>query len=179
MSGSVAADRPVIDFLATLAERGTTDLDQLDSPGALAGWVRSAGLLDDPPAVADSDLGRARELRETLYRLLRSISVDGVPDPGALALINAAAVPPGPVLQLDADGRPHRTGDLRSALAGLARDGLDLVSGPDRERLSWCAGPRCTRAFIDRSRARNRRWCDMAGCGDRAKVAAYRQRQRS
>ncbi|MGH1526542.1 CGNR zinc finger domain-containing protein [Leifsonia sp. L25] len=33
-------------------------------------------------------------------------------------------------------------------------------------------GTDCTRPFLDVSRASNRRWCGMSGCGDRAKAAA-------
>ena len=107
-----------------------------------------------------------------------ALTAGSVPDRDTRDRINAAATRPGPVLRLDQDGQLHRTGDLPAVLGELARDALNLVDGPDRDRLTWCAGPRCTRAFIDRSRARNRRWCDMTECGDRAKVAAYRQRNR-
>lgn len=59
----------------------------------------------------------------------------------------------------------------------LAADELGLPDSPTWTRLTWCSSPRCTREFIDRSRERNRRRCDMTECGSRAKVAAYRQRQ--
>jgi predicted RNA-binding Zn ribbon-like protein len=47
-----------------------------------------------------------------------------------------------------------------------------------RALLRRCDDPKCTRLFIDRSRGGRRRWCDMKGCGDRAKAAAYRRRHR-
>jgi predicted RNA-binding Zn ribbon-like protein len=31
---------------------------------------------------------------------------------------------------------------------------------------------------VDTSRSGERRWCSMAGCGNKAKVAEFRQRQR-
>jgi predicted RNA-binding Zn ribbon-like protein len=41
-----------------------------------------------------------------------------------------------------------------------------------------CEGPVCTLLFLDRTRARARRWCSMAVCGNRAKQAAHRTRTR-
>lgn len=43
------------------------------------------------------------------------------------------------------------------------------------EMLSACDG--CGVPFIDRSRNHRRRWCKTGGCGNRAKVAAWRERQ--
>jgi predicted RNA-binding Zn ribbon-like protein len=39
-----------------------------------------------------------------------------------------------------------------------------------------CEGSACTILFLDRTKAHARRWCSMAICGNRAKVAAYRAR---
>ncbi|MES6429106.1 CGNR zinc finger domain-containing protein [Cutibacterium acnes] len=39
-----------------------------------------------------------------------------------------------------------------------------------------CEGPACTLMFADHTRARARRWCSMAVCGNRAKQAAHRSR---
>jgi predicted RNA-binding Zn ribbon-like protein len=81
------------------------------------------------------------------------------------------------VSSLSPDGEVRRTGDLDAALAVLATECIELFRGADRDLLSRCADPRCTRLFIDRSRGQRRRWCDMKGCGDRAKAGAYRQRR--
>ncbi len=50
-----------------------------------------------------------------------------------------------------------------------------LLEGPDLSRLKRCDG--CGRLFLDASRNRTRRWCDMQGCGNRAKVARHRARK--
>jgi predicted RNA-binding Zn ribbon-like protein len=73
---------------------------------------------------------------------------------------------------------------LVSEAAAASRRALAGVPGrqrrpPDGERLRRCDGARCTRLFVDRSRDGRRRWCEMKGCGDRAKAAAYRQRRRA
>ena len=93
-------------------------------------------------------------------------------------MVNDAAAGPAVTLRLSADGHVERIGTVPAALAHIARTGIDLIGGPDRARLRWCADATCTHPFLDRSRARRRRWCGMAGCGDRAKARAYRARHR-
>lgn len=51
-----------------------------------------------------------------------------------------------------------------------------LLTGPDRHRLKCCDG--CDRLFVDQSRNRSRRWCDMRDCGNRDKVRRFRTRAR-
>jgi len=41
-----------------------------------------------------------------------------------------------------------------------------------------CEHPECTLWFYDRTKAHRRRWCSMALCGNRAKVARFRQQQK-
>jgi len=172
------ADRPVLDFLATIAERGTTDEEKLQTGEDLARWAAQAGLTQDALTVTPGELAAAVELREAAYRLLGA-RIDGTPagEPDR-ARVNAAARRPAPVPQLGAEGALTRTGRLDAVLAALARDCLELAAGPDGELLRRCDDSACTRLFVDRSRGGRRRWCDMKGCGDRAKAAAYRQRRR-
>jgi predicted RNA-binding Zn ribbon-like protein len=54
----------------------------------------------------------------------------------------------------------------------------DLVSNEDFSCIRACEGPTCTLVFLDRTHGRARRWCSMASCGNRAKQAAHRQRER-
>jgi predicted RNA-binding Zn ribbon-like protein len=172
------ADRPVLDFLPTLAERGHADIEYLSTPRSLADWAVQAGIVERPPNVDEAGLRRAKDVREAMFRLVQAL-IDGT---GAATadreLVNAAACGPLPTLRLDADG-VHRTGDIDAILAVLARDCLELHDSDDRQALRWCADEHCTRPFVDRSRGSRRRWCGMRGCGDRAKAAAYRQRRRT
>ena len=173
------ADRPVLDFVATVAERRRTRNDQLRSPQDLTAWVAQSGLVDDPVPVDADGFGRAVALRESAFVLLEGL-IDGTgPDREALTVVHAAAAGPPLTLRVDERGRLHRQGDLDAVLTELARDCLGLFGSPDRQALHWCADAECTRPFVDRSRGQRRRWCGMKGCGDRAKAAAYRQRLRS
>lgn len=178
MSFEFLAGNLALDFVATVAERTTTHLERLQRGADLADWIVQARLLNSPPAVSQRDLVAAKQLREALFRLITALT-ERAPLPEAdRLLVNrfAAAVPP--ALSVTPEGRVRRGGEVASALAVLARAGIELFDHPDKHLVRWCADARCTRPFIDRSRGHRRRWCGMAGCGDRAKAAAYRQRQR-
>jgi predicted RNA-binding Zn ribbon-like protein len=41
-----------------------------------------------------------------------------------------------------------------------------------------CVGPGCTLWFVDRTKRHSRLFCSATACGNRAKVAAFRERQR-
>jgi len=172
------ADRPVLDLLSTIAERGTRDDEKLQSEQNLASWIEQSGIVDTAPPVTNQALERAKALREAMFRLVASLIEHQTPSATDRALVNAAAEASPPLLRLDDDGL-HRYGDVDAVLALFARDCLDLFDSPDRAALRWCADPNCTRPFIDRSRGQRRRWCGMKGCGDRAKAAAYRRRRRT
>ena len=173
------ADRPVLDFIATVAERGTTHLEKLRTAGDVARWVQQSGILHNPLHVTRAQLEQTTRLREAMFGLITAL-IDRTPtSPTDRDLVNHAATRPRPVSQLTATGQVRRTGDLDAVLAFLAADCIDLFDGPDRDLVSRCADPKCTRPFIDRSRGHRRRWCDMKGCGDRAKASAYRQRHRT
>ena len=53
----------------------------------------------------------------------------------------------------------------------------DLIRAQDLERLKRCDGEDCEAVFVDLSRNRSRRFCDLGNCANRAHVAAYRARK--
>lgn len=63
-------------------------------------------------------------------------------------------------------------------LAVLASAIADLVTQEDPTLLKSCAGDGCTLWFLDRTKAHRRVFCSPTACGNRAKVAAFRERQR-
>jgi predicted RNA-binding Zn ribbon-like protein len=66
-----------------------------------------------------------------------------------------------------------REGGLDWLLAAVARSGAEIIAEGARARLHLCANPHCGLFFYDNSRTRRRRWCSMAVCGNRSKVAAF------
>jgi predicted RNA-binding Zn ribbon-like protein len=53
-----------------------------------------------------------------------------------------------------------------------------LVTQEQASLIKQCAGSGCTLWFLDRTKAHRRRFCSATACGNRAKVAAFRERQR-
>ena len=66
--------------------------------------------------------------------------------------------------------------DPLRVLAPIARSLADLAALGRGAEIRKCAHPRCVLYFRDRSRTRRRRWCSMAVCGNRMKVAAHARR---
>ncbi|MGE9808175.1 CGNR zinc finger domain-containing protein [Janibacter sp. G1551] len=54
---------------------------------------------------------------------------------------------------------------------------IDLIRVDELDRLRVCAADDCANVVVDLSRNRSRRFCED-GCGNRANVAAYRERRR-
>lgn len=173
-SGRLALDLP-----ATLASRLKAEpRDLLATPEDLVRWLVAAGLVPDRAAGSEADLWAARELREVLYHLARAC-IHGEPfATHDLAVVNRWAAEPLPVPQLGADGLTWTGNGVRAALAAVAKDGVELFGGPLASRVRNCANKGCAILFVDTSRSGRRRWCSMSACGNKAKVGAFRQRQR-
>lgn len=65
------------------------------------------------------------------------------------------------------------------AMASVAESYLKARVGTDWLRVKACAAPECRYAYVDTSRNRSRRWCEMASCGNRAKNRIWRERHPS
>src|SRR5262249_4424739 len=67
---------------------------------------------------------------------------------------------------------------FESLLWPIARSVADLLTSEERLRVRQC-NSEDGRCFLDeRKKTQPRRWCDMAGCGNRAKARRYYQRTR-
>ena len=122
----------------------------------------------------------ARALREALRALLRA-NAGGDPDPAATVLVNGLAARAPLRLELDAAAKRHCTrpgarASTRPSPASWRRSTPRMVDGT-WARFKVCLDPGCEWAFYDRSRNRSSHWCDMAACGSRHKVRAYRARR--
>ncbi|MFJ6864071.1 CGNR zinc finger domain-containing protein [Streptomyces termitum] len=153
--------------------------ESLDDPEGLRDWARDSRLPDGLPPdlpVTGDDLAAARTLRDALWRLALA-RADGAPyDPGALAVLNAAAAAPPLAPALAPDGaRAWAPGATAGALLStVARDAVDLLTGPHADRVRVCGADDCSLLFADTSRPGARRWCSMARCGNRHKARAHR-----
>jgi predicted RNA-binding Zn ribbon-like protein len=165
--------------------------DALTTPEALHNWL----VIVDHRYAADAlghpgpdELAEAKLLRDSLRRLTAFFTDDSRPTAqsrvesvdAAVAAVNRVLAH-GPHAQLVLrDGRLHRdypapTSSARVALAELAHDSIDMLTGPTATKLRACHAPRCVRYFV-RSHPR-REWCSEA-CGNRARAARHYRRIR-
>ena len=70
-----------------------------------------------------------------------------------------------------------RESGLEWLLAAIARSAAELIVEGEAAPVKRCANPGCRLFFYDDSRTRQRRWCSMAVCGNRHKVAAFLRRR--
>jgi predicted RNA-binding Zn ribbon-like protein len=166
-----------LDFLATLGGPTGRRIERLATPSDLTGWIAEAGIPAAPRASLEL-LDDARELREAIRRVLDCARGGGRPSASDLKLVNEWARSPVVAPQIGRDFAHLSVGPdpVTGALAHIARESVELVTGPELARVRSCAG--CTLLFIDRSRPGTRRWCSMERCGNRNKTAHYRQNQR-
>jgi predicted RNA-binding Zn ribbon-like protein len=68
---------------------------------------------------------------------------------------------------------------LEWLLAAIARSGAELIAAGAESGVQRCSNNNCQLLFHDDSRTHRRRWCSMALCGNRNKVAAFARRQTS
>jgi predicted RNA-binding Zn ribbon-like protein len=173
--------RPCLDLVDTVGKRGVRDLERLPDGERLGQWLVEAGLATAPPIATEADVRRARELREAIYGLVRC-GLDGQrPRERDAAIVNQVANGTDlvPQLRIGDDGLSaawHGPTAVAAALSTIARDAIELLSGPLASRVKECANPGCTLVFLDDSQARRRRWCSMERCGNLAKIAKYRGR---
>jgi predicted RNA-binding Zn ribbon-like protein len=72
-----------------------------------------------------------------------------------------------------------RSQELEWLLTAIARSAAELIAEGPAAPIRKCANPACGLLFYDNSRTGKRRWCSMAVCGNRAKVAAHYRREKN
>ncbi len=136
---------------------------------------------DPRRAAAVYELGIA--LRESIWAVFSALASGESPRDADLALIGdaAAAGAARSRLVFDKDGvgwsLPSDSDDLERPLWEIARSAADLLTSGDHDRIKECASTTCEWVFLDRSRNRSRRWCDMSDCGNRAKARRFQAKK--
>ena len=185
-----------LEFANTLAWRGSVPTESLNGVGDLINWMAANRVLSERatgelgkwfeahPAEAAKVFDAAIELRETIYRLLRSVAAHSLPAREDLRRLNGALgeAAPRTILERGEHGFGWRV-EARPTVAGLLAPILwsaaDILVGPDSARVRQCANERCLWLFLDDSKNGSRRWCSMQACGNRAKAHRHYLRQKT
>jgi predicted RNA-binding Zn ribbon-like protein len=181
------ADHAALDFLNTAAMVDGELRDLIADDSAVLRWLERAGLSTPGAAkVCRRHPGRlascARGLRDAFRAGLLCRKEKRVADVTAL---NRLLGRKGAFSRIDwrkghLPRHVHlwRVASPEDLLAPLAQSMADLLVDADFALVRRCENPECVLWFYDRTKAHRRRWCSMAVCGNRMKVAAFRARQR-
>lgn len=195
MQPQFIGSHPAADFLNTAFEPQGQHVEIIGDGKALLEWLQTSGLLDAEQSARlsrklgvkgmDAAAAEVRKLREWARAwLMRWRSAPGRDYSAEIATLNKA------LTNLSVRHEVTRTKEglervaqfqietVEELLAVLASQLADLVTQEDPGLLKSCAGDGCTLWFLDRTKAHRRMFCSAAGCGNRAKVAAFRERQR-
>ena len=180
------ADNPALDFANTIVQPGG------DAAGAIRTWadvtafLKTAGKAEGPGTARNAHDGAAafqlaRKLRDDLRDILAALVSGRKIPPEALESINRVlALGAGyPMLVPGRKGWEltyvRRSESAAAALIPIAEAAATIVTSGGKAGIRECANPACVLFFQDRTG--RRRWCSMAVCGNRAKVAAFARRR--
>lgn len=173
--------RVALSFVGTVGDRGSGATERVGTPRAFAAWLVAAGLVTEAVTPSPAQLRRAFALREAIARAVRALVSGAVPSEPDIELINGVARRWAPRLSLDPRtltvAHASQT-PVETALGRIAVDAIGLLGDPgERSRLRACALDSCGAIFLTPAGRRERRWCSMERCGNRAKVTSFRTRR--
>ena len=187
------AGRLCLDFANTLDWHASEHpVEKLTTYADLVAWAHKIGLLgedlarrlndlaDAHPRIASATLEKARTLREAMYDIFVAVAHGGAPQQADIDTVNAALAE-----MLNRSRLVHGdTGfvwdwggsedDLDQMLWWVVQSATEVMTSDELLRVGQCADDRgCGWLFYDTSKNRTRRWCDMRGCGNRAKARRH------
>jgi predicted RNA-binding Zn ribbon-like protein len=167
--------------------RSYPDLVTFAVRSGLIGRGRAGELLAEAerrPEDAAAVLERARALRAAVDGVFTAVAVSRPPAEDDIAALNAFLEEGMRYRRLEPDARccgwSWSAGDepLAQMLWPIVNEAADLLVEGDLERVKACGNDTCGWLFVDLSRNRSRRWCDMKECGNRAKARRHYVRQK-
>ena len=182
-------------FINTLELEKGSLVDHLDAPIVALDWLITHDLMHREAMISLVDrveaepeygaklLSRIRKVRAAMRELVDASVEHRAPSFSALDEVNRALrthyvtilVPSSDGVHM---GHKHEGDPIDGALGRLTESVARYLGEGKTERLRICANETCHWAFFDSSRTAKRKWCDMTTCGNRAKAARHRERQK-
>ncbi len=192
-----SAGRLCLDFVNTRSARASgTPRERLKGYADLVSWGLQAQVLAEDEArlllVEDHQqaqeraqvLQRALAVREALYRLFAAVGRGELPAEADLAIFNAALAETQHYARIVVQngelvwGWVEKQGELDSMLWEVYRSAANMLTSNETSAVKFCAEHTCDWMFLDTSKNRSRRWCNMKSCGNRAKVRKHHERSK-
>jgi predicted RNA-binding Zn ribbon-like protein len=186
-----AGEHPAIDFANTLSDPHGQPEDLLRSWPDVVSWLSKAGLPKDPSLNLSVSRGvealkSVLKLRHAWKALLAQLIVGGKVSDEFLTSLNSLLKDDNFHDTVRRDSKngfqlvrsASKLHGEKLALAILARQIAGFLADANLNYLHRCANTTtCTLLFYDTTKNHRRRWCSVAACGNRHKVAAFRKRQ--
>ena len=169
--------------------------DRLADYSDLLAWGEAAGamlaerarylrpLAKHQPESATAVFERAIQLREAIYRIFSFLAANRNVALDDLAFLNKVLGKSMVHLRITSSFErfswdwSDTSEPLDQVLWPIVRSAAELLTSEDLARVRQCADDRgCGYLFLDMSRNRNRRWCSMETCGNRAKARRHYRR---
>ncbi|GLZ77595.1 hypothetical protein Afil01_24020 [Actinorhabdospora filicis] len=166
-----------LNLAATVADGyGPDPVERLWDASRLAEWLEHEVGVTYP--VDDDDLAHARGVRDALRNLALSAATGVAPSEAAVEAVNEVLAGCRPIQVSIVDGRVRLDppSSVRHAMGRLAREAVTMLSGDEAAKLTACAEPVCRSVFLDPGG--RRRWCPSGRCGVKARVRAFREREK-
>jgi predicted RNA-binding Zn ribbon-like protein len=162
----------------------------------LLSWGHQAGILtaaeagrlrrqaNRHPRRAEATWRRAVCLRENLFRIFSAVAAGRHPPRTTLADLNTVLSDAQADLRIVFDRHGfgwnwRKPESMEGILYPVVRSAAELLTSPEVDRIRECAFPECAWLFLDQSRNRSRRWCDMSVCGNRTKARRHYRKSRA
>jgi predicted RNA-binding Zn ribbon-like protein len=185
-----------LDLANTVSRRGNPERrrEHLDRYSDVISFLRQEKVLSPEQASqlrdyaqhhtpeARRSFARIIQLREATYAVFAAISQHKAVPAGDLKLINDFA----------AEAWQHRRLKSMNGSYGwewihtkcpldrfqwlMVQAAIELLTSDELKIVRFCEAPDCEWLFLDHSRNRSRRWCDMKSCGNRAKARRHYER---
>jgi predicted RNA-binding Zn ribbon-like protein len=186
-----------LDFVNTVDCYGCADPGEyLNTYHDLVAWSRHVGTIThdeaetlfqkaaEHPAEAKTAHRRAIELREVIYNIFSATLEGRSHAEKDLAVFNdllSKTMMRSQIVRTKGGFHWDMTGNkakLSWILNPVIRSAADLLISEEFKRIKKCADPICGWLFLDLSRNRSRRWCDMRDCGNRAKANRFYKKKK-
>jgi len=180
-----------LDFANTVSDRPSgSPIERLTDYAHLVGFAVQTGITtktaarsllrtaESDPRSAERALTEARALREALYALFFAQTAGTSPKASDVGIVDAAWHR----LSLDRDFHWTWTDGpeaLDAMLGPIVERAVALLTAGPRDRVRTCESDTCQWVFLDTSKNRSRRWCDMKQCGNREKARRFQERARA
>jgi predicted RNA-binding Zn ribbon-like protein len=191
----ILGNLPCLDLVNTEAMSEGEPVDMLAGFPDLVAWLGEAGVLAEGAArtarerwegrsEATAAFRQALVLRASLRQMVGRLAEGKGATQEQVESINRVLAERSAYRQLIRKGKGYTStlvSERESAmhlLVPVAESAAWLLEQGDLALLRRCEDPRCILYFYDTTRNGRRRWCSMAGCGSRAKAAAYYRRKR-